>query len=373
MTRRKDPQPETLQPETATTEPFVAEVDPEPVTPPQPAVEAELAVEPPLQPPSARRPGVLGPLLGGALAAIGGFALSHFNLLGLQATASSAEIAALTAELGTLRAGQTAAQDKLAGEVQALSGRLATLETAPAMPDLSRLDALDQRLAAIEAIPADGNASTAALTARIVGLEERVASAPGGGTDPALQQKLDEALARLTEAESAATARASEAEAATTAATRAKAIDALTVAIRSGQPFAAELTALNDTALSAALGGSAGSGVPTLAGLQAAFPDAAREALRVARDISPQDGWSDRLVDFLAAQTGARSVTPREGSEPDAVLSRAEFALGEGRVADALAEIDPLDPVIKAPLQAWTDLARAHLAAETALSAARGE
>ena len=133
------------------------------------------------------------------------------------------------------------------------------------------------------------------------------------------------------------------------------------------------MQALNDPALTGALAPLAETGVPTLAQLQSAFPDAARAALRAARDLSTEDGWGDRFVDFLAAQTGARPLTPLEGDTPDAILSRAEFALSEGRVADALAELEPLDAAVKAPLDPWITQAKAHLAAATALQAARGE
>jgi hypothetical protein len=361
MTKRKDPQPESLSPETpgagvgapeaqtvdtVTVEPVVAEVESPPTLEPAP----ELAPSP--QPASIRR-GIFGPLLGGALAAIGGFALSHFNLLGF-ATDSSG-IPALTAQLEQATQQQAATEGRFDTDLADLADRVARLESTPpaAAPDLSRLDALDQRLAAIEAIPADGNASTAALTAKVAELEQRLASLPAGGTDPALQQKLDDALARLTEVEAAATA--------------------LSAAVATGQPFPAELQALADPALTSALGSAAETGVPTLAQLQSDFPDAAREALRLARDLSTEDGWGTRLVDFLAAQSGARPLTPLEGNTPDAILSRAEFALSDGRVADALAELDPLDPVVKVALDPWMTRAKAHLAAAAALQAARGE
>lgn len=381
MTKRKDPQPESLSPEppgagagapeaqtvdTVTLEPFVAEVE----SPPTPESAPELAPSP--QPASIRR-GIFGPLLGGALAAIGGFALSHFNVLGF-ATDSNG-IPALTAQLEQATQQQAATEGRLDTDLAALADRIAKLESTPpaAAPDLSRLDALDQRLAAIEAIPADGNASTAALTAKVAELEQRLASLPAGGTDPALQQKLDDALARLTEAEATATARASEAEAATEAAAHAKALDALTAAVATGQPFPAELQALADPALTSAIGSAAETGVPTLAQLQSDFPNAAREALQLARDLSTEDGWGTRLVDFLAAQSGARPLTPLEGNTPDAILSRAEFALSDGRVADALAELDPLDPAVKVALDPWMTQAKAHLVAAAALQAARGE
>jgi hypothetical protein len=114
-------------------------------------------------------------------------------------------------------------------------------------------------------------------------------------------------------------------------------------------------------------------GVPTLAALQADFPDAARAALQISRDASTEDGWGARLVDFLADQTGARSVAPRDGNAPDAVLSRAEFALSKGRVADALTELQALEPAVAQPLAAWTGAATVHLAAQSALAKARGE
>jgi hypothetical protein len=103
---------------------------------------------------------------------------------------------------------------------------------------------------------------------------------------------------------------------------------------------------VGDAALTEALAALADTGVPTLGQLQATFPDAARDALRVARETNTDDGWGGRFLDFLAAQTGARPLTPLEGDTPDAILSRADFALSEGRVADAVAELETLDPAV---------------------------
>jgi hypothetical protein len=379
MTRRKDPQPETSLPEmplsqTAGPEPFAVEV--EAVNPPElRAPDPDPRPDPPPRSPPPRRSGILGPLLGGALAAIGGFALSHFNVFGLAAPDTSAAVTAVATQLDAATAQQTTVADKLGADIAALDDRLATLEATPttATVDPSRLDALDQRLATIEAMPTEGGATTAALTAKLADLEQRLATQPTGGSDAALQRQLDEALVRLNAAEAAASARAAEAEAAAATARRDKALAALSEAIATGQPFAAELQALADPTLAQALGSMAGTGVPTLALLQADFPAPARESLLTARKASNEDGWTNRLVDFLATQTGARSLTPREGADPDAILSRAEFALSEGRVADALAELQPLDPAVKAPLDGWSAQASTYLAATAALQAARGE
>ncbi|HMS95771.1 MAG TPA: hypothetical protein PKA03_11230 [Tabrizicola sp.] len=321
---------------------------------------------------TARRSGILGPLLGGALAAAGGFGLAQFDALGLRpdpAPDPSAEIAALKDQLARL-SGTPGSITSLGDKLAELDGRLAALESRPApeAPDLSVLQAIEDRLAAIEAMPEGEAASTAALAARLARLEAALHSLPTTDTT-ALQAELDATLARLEEAESEADARSTEAEAAAAKASRDVALRALTDAVTAGQPFSDKLAALADPALDAALGPVADTGVPTLAALQEAFPDAARDTLRLAREISPQDGWSDRLVDFLASQTEARSLTPREGNDPDAILSRAEFALNEGRVADALAETATLDPALAPALAAWTADANRHLSAMAALAA----
>lgn len=376
MTRRKDPEPETA-PELV--EPLPEAPVPEPDLPPVPDEVAPDPVPDPALPPPAPLPrrsgGFLGPVLGGALAAVSGFALSHYNVFGLQAPDTGADIVALSGKLDEALASQTKAIEGIGTEIAAQGTRLTALETAPApaAADLSRLDALDQRLAAIEAMPSDGTGSNAALAAKLAELERRLAALPATAPASDLQAQLDAALSRLDAAEAAATDRAAKAEAAATTAQRAQKLDSLSAAVAEGRPFAQELNALADPALTSALQSLADTGVPTLAALQADFPDAARQALQIARQISTEDGWSDRLVDFLASQTGARPLTPQEGTTPDAILSRAEFALSEGRVADALAELDPLDPAVKAPLDDWIAAAGRHLAAVTAVQAAGGE
>lgn len=382
MTRRKDLQPEAGLPQEDTpplAEPLAAEpfVVSDPVDPPAtpPADAPVLPPEPPVSEPREvviRRGSFAAPMLGGALAALGGFALSHFDVFNLRPDDASAEVAALTTRLAEIEA-RTGELDQVGSGLATLTGRVSELEAAPTPePDLSRLDALDERLAAIEAMPTDGAASTAAVSAKLAELERRLAEVPAE-TSPEVQQQLEAALARLDEAEATATARAEEASAASAVALRATKLDALADRLTAGEPFAAELQALEDPALGEVLAPLAESGVPTLVSLQQSFPDAAREALRVARDTNADDGWGDRFLDFLAGQTGARPLTPLDGTTPDAILSRAEFALSEGRVADAVAELDPLDPAIKAPLDPWLASARSHLAATAALAAARGE
>ena len=383
MTRRKDPQPatgstvaepvavavaaDTIEPAAQDSVAGGAVADPDPAAPSLPPA------------PPARRSGFLAPVLGGALAALGGFAVSQFDLLGLAAPDQRAELATLSASVAASEAQQAEALDRIKGELAALSDRIGTLETAPVSDrgDLSglnsRLDALDRRLAAIEALPARPGGTDPALAAKVAELERRLAAVPAAGSSAEIQNRLDAALARLDAAETAARTRAAEAEAAAAAARRAESLDALARAVTDGRPFTPELQALADPALTSTLGPLAEAGVPTLATLQADFPAAAREALRVARASDAGGGWSERLVDFLAAQTGARPLTPRDGTSPGAILSRAEFALTEGRVADALAELAPLEDTVKAPLAGWVAAAANQVAAAAALKAARGE
>lgn len=388
MTRRKEPQSDTAA-ETVVPEPTApGSTEAPPVGPvvaddtvsdatavDDPGPRPPPPVQPLAQPLPPRRAGFFAPLLGGALAGVAGFAFSHFNVLGLAAPGATADIAQLGARIEELASRQSAALDQIAGSIAAAESRIAALEARPepAAPDLSRLDGLEERLAALEAVPPDGSGSNAALTARIADLERRLTAMPSTEPSADLQKQLEAALARLDAAEAAARARAAEAEAAAVAASRARGLDALATAVAEGRPFAAELQALSDPTLDATLAPLASDGVPTLGSLQASFPDAARDTLRLARETSGDGGWTDRLMDFLASQTGARPVTAMDGDTPEAILSRAEFALSEGRVADALAELDPLDPAVKTPLEAWIAQAKAHAAATAALQAARGE
>jgi hypothetical protein len=311
----------------------------------------------------------MGPLLGGALAALGGFGLSHFNVFGLVAPNQSAEVAALgqrlDAAIATVEDGQAGLESGLRQGLDELASRVSTLEAAPTV-DTSGLDDLNRRLQAIEAMPAGGDASTAALAAKLAQLEQRLAALPEGGAGTA---EVDAALARLAEVEAEAKARAAEAEAVAQAAAQARALDVLAAAVASGAGFEGELAAVADPDLQAALAAHV-AGVAPISRLQADFPAAARAALQLARANDTEAGWGARVLDFLGAQTGARSLTPREGTDPDAILSRAEFALGEGRLADALAELGTLDASVRGPLEGWITAAEARLAVDTALAGA---
>jgi hypothetical protein len=116
--------------------------------------------------------------------------------------------------------------------------------------------------------------------------------------------------------------------------------------------------------------------VPSLQSLRSTYPDAARAALDAALRANPGDSWTERLSVFLRGQTGARSLTPREGTDPDAVLSRAEAALAAGTLDTALTELDTLPQAGKDAMSTWLTQATQRqqaIAAVTALSASVGQ
>lgn len=112
----------------------------------------------------------------------------------------------------------------------------------------------------------------------------------------------------------------------------------------------------------------AAAGLPTIASLRDSFPAAARDGLEAALRANMGESWTDRVSNFLRSQTGLRSLTPREGDDPDAVLSRAEAALEAGDVAGALAELERLPDAAKPALADWTASARVRLEAEAAFA-----
>ena len=105
-------------------------------------------------------------------------------------------------------------------------------------------------------------------------------------------------------------------------------------------------------------------GIPTLAALRADFPPAARQALAVTRGTG-----NESVGDFFKTQLGIRSLEPKDGGDPDAVLSRAEAAVAENNLATALDEIAALPEEAQAELSDWTAAAQTRL---TTVEAARG-
>lgn len=248
---------------------------------------------------------------------------------------------------------------------------------------------LDDAIARLDALPAiDGGAVSAAVSAvgdlqeqigaladTLSALEKRVSAlearpaASGGGVSAdveneisVLRSALDTQKGELAKMLEEAQAKTQNAEEVARQTMARAAMTRVLVALDSGAGFEdalSELKANTDISISSALSQTAVEGVPTVAELQSTFPEAARDALAAARSGSSEGG----IGNFLAKQLGARSVEPREGDDPDAVLSRAEAAIKDGRISDALGELDALPEIAQAPLADWTAQANLRLTA----------
>ena len=79
----------------------------------------------------------------------------------------------------------------------------------------------------------------------------------------------------------------------------------------------------------------------------------------------------DRVSAFVRLQLGTRSLEPKDGTDADAILSRAEAALKAGQIDAALSELTTLPDAGQPALEGWIADATARkdaLAAGDALS-----
>lgn len=187
-----------------------------------------------------------------------------------------------------------------------------------------------------------------------------------------LQAGLDAKVAAIDEARSAAEGAARAAERSALART---ALAGIRTALESGAPFSehAEILRENaDFAISPALLEQAETGVPTMDILRAEFVASARAALEAAVRAGVEEGSIDPLSGFLRTQFGSRSLKPREGADADAALSRAEAALRQSNLDDALAEIANLPDAAANVMTPWTvnaEIRRNALAAAADMAA----
>jgi hypothetical protein len=249
----------------------------------------------------------------------------------------------------------------------------------------ARISSLEARVLAIESAPA-GAAVDAGAIAALRAEIEAIRTAAAQRTDPAA---LDTIMADARAEFAAATERLEAERAARDVATQSLLAEFRTEvgavsqdirrralllrvewAVHSGTPFvrALEMLAAEGGEVPAGLRDASG-GVATLGSLQAAFPDAARAALAAGVSVDPETPFTERVAAFLRVQTGARSLAPRAGADPDAVLARAEAALRAGDLRQTLAELDLLSPTAAAaPVFAeWRGRAASRQAAIDAL------
>ncbi|HCE72443.1 MAG TPA: hypothetical protein DET67_15170, partial [Ruegeria sp.] len=330
-----------------------AEAEAEAATPP------ETAPQP--APTETRRGGFAPALIGGIVAAVLGFLAGRADLIdpllppGLRASDGAEAIAALQSKL-----------DQQQAALSALKSDIGKIE----MPDISGLSAqlgdLSAQLAPLATTAEDLSARTdsqaqalSALTARLSELEARPVAE---GASPEVVAAYEAELSRTREVLAAQRAEVEQMVAdaqtlkATAAADAQRAANRGTLAqlrgqLEAGAAYAEPLAALTAAGIDipVALSGPAADGVASLAVLRDTFPPAARAALADLRQETRGTG----LLAFLERQTGARSVTPRAGDDPDAVLSRAEAAVTSGDLATALDLVAALPEAAQAALADW--------------------
>lgn len=337
----------------------------------------EKAPEPNGVPVQRRKPSLFLPVAGGAIAAIIGFGVAQI-MPGLWPQTDTAaidrQLAAQATELLDLRSKLAQAASTAVVPDKDLSNRVSALETtvaglqpaADTQPMISRLEAVEQSIAAMSAAVGTSDPTG------IAELRAEVNTLKAGGIPTAAIEKATAAIdAKLADADTKIAAIKAEAEAFAKSAAQRAALRQLQAALDTGAPYSSALADLSDIALPAVVTDSVQSGLPTLQTLRASFPDAARAALDATHRVTSRDqSWTERFGSFLRGQTGARSLSPREGSDPDAILSRAEANLAAGDLTAALAELSAMPAEGKAALADWTARATQRQQAAAAIQAA---
>lgn len=342
-----------------------------------------------------RRGGFLPTVLGGVIAAGIGAAACYWAIPHLPAAWQPAAIDAETQLTAARQAGTEAAQAEFQTQAQTLGDRAAEAGADAARQVLA--DATPVPPGALNAPAGDGD-RVAALEKALADLNDRIAQQPGvpasaslaagGVSQSALdaltqrvnqqQSRLDELAARPTVDPSTAqqvqalAQQAQDLQQSTQEANRraqaATAVAALQAAIENAAPRDQALAELSAAGVQvpAVLTGD----IPRLDQLRSSFPAAARAGLRDSLDaVASQQGAMDKIGNFLRVQTGARSVEPREGDDPDAILSRANAAVESGNIQGALAEIAALPQPGQQAMADWAAQAKLWVDANAALAA----
>lgn len=337
----------------------------------QPIVEEEKPETPAAaQPEKPRKGGFLGVVLGGLIAGGIGYGAAWYTLPKVDPAAidaQSAEIAELRKSIETLQAFDPevmidstvgARTDSVQRDLAASIAEIAT-----------KLDAIDTRIAAVEALPLGGEATVASIT-QSVQTQSDALRAELAEQEARIQSIASATADQLQQARDAAAADEAAAVEAEKAAMQRVAIARVQTALEAGTPFADALPDLESVlgvSIPAGLAAPAAEGVATLVTLQDDFPAAARAALDAARRAGVAGETGGTVGGFMSNLFNVRSVAPREGTDVDAILSRAEAAVRDGRVADAIAELDGLPEQAAVQTAAWRELAETRLAAFAAL------
>jgi hypothetical protein len=326
---------------------------------PEPAA-AEHASEqpPPEKPPKPISPWVIAPVSGAVAAAL---VIGIGWMLGWPPVQSAA-----TPQV------TAAAVDALTARVAGLEAKLAKPVTDPAVA--AQLATLEKSLGALR----DQLAGTRTQSDKLAAQIGSIKSSPDGATAPAVD--LSAITARLDALEQSSRSEASAIEQTKAQATaddaplrRVVVATLLDLSVRQGEPFAATLTTAKTVAPDAAslrpLESFASTGVPTSASLS-------RELLTLVPKLTPppadkKDTTGSSLVDRL--KSSAENLVHIEridstGTDRNAVVARVTAAALRNDFNEARRELNTLPAADRAPAQSWIDKADAR---DAALAASR--
>lgn len=266
----------------------------------------------------------------------------------------SDEVASLRDTLGGVEDGLADLQGQIGTieeEIGGLGNRLTAVEDRP----IPTSDDSDVSSSEIESLRTRLEEQRADMEAQRSAIEEQRSQIEAQNSAIAEQQEMlatqsDDLAALRDEAESEAqTARESA-----RATLQRAALSRVMTALDTGEPFTDALTDLDETGVEVPgpLADAAEIGVPRQNDLAESFPDAARTALSRVRDTQDSLGAVE-IGNFFRNQLGMRSLVPREGDDPDAILSRAEAAVRDARIGDALSELDSLPEDARGALDDW--------------------
>ncbi|WP_224501363.1 hypothetical protein [Celeribacter litoreus] len=313
------------------------------------------AAEPAPAPVVEKKSGFVPMLIGGVICAGLGFGAAYFtNPAGdneevlAQISTLEERIADLSGETDRLSEAQSAAISELQMSVD--EKLAATTTPSSDIEELkSQIEALEMRLLEAEARPvAEAVLSPEATAAFQSQIDE-------------MQTLLNAEIERLKEAKAASLAEEAAAREATLKARLQTRVDA-------GEPFAALLDEIG-TEVPPSLRAAAAEGIASTAMLQEDFATSARAALMSASKAAHEAGEQGWLATVLQTQLGLRSTEPKEGDGADAVLSRAEQAVREGKFTAAIEILGALPEAGKSEMQSWIAQAQERVDVLAALDA----
>lgn len=351
-------------------------------------VAAEAGASPatePVAPVAEKSGGVFGSVIGGVIAGGIGFGIAMLVFpegwrtqddtlvtqlqqgLGEQAEklgAQAESLTALTGQVGDLGDLSTRLGDEIGGLKETVTDGLAqrTEEISAVADRLQRLTEGEGMIA----LPEDVQLLLNAQKERIEGLSSEVS-----GIAAAAQEQINglstEVAGMAASAKAQMDAALAEQETAEQAEARVKArgaLQAVRLALVSGDPFAEALVDIAPaTEVPAELEAVAAAGAPTVAALVGDYPSLARSALSLASQENTPETTGGRLGSFFADQFNARSLTPQEGDSANAILSRVEAAVKSEDLETALSEIEGLSEAPKAEFADWVTRVEARLGA----------